>query len=502
MRAGLTCVLVITSGACAADQPVDSVAQWRAIWVDAFNAGAKTPEQIDKLVADATALGLNALIVQVRKRGDALFRRSIEPFTDDPTIPIEFDPLADLLAKAHRGGLQVHAWVNVGNLWPGSAAPPKSPEHIYHKHGPKATGRELWLTQDERGTVKFASGYFLDSGHPDFQDHFVKVVVDLVRNYPVDGVHLDYARYTEAEGSPEMGYGVGYNPTNVERFNRAHRRAGLPDRADPAWSAWRRQQVTQLVRRTRVALLEAKPEVILSAALVPWGDGPNLDEQAWTRSAPYTRAFQDWQAWRHEGLLDLAIPMNYDREANLAHKAFFDHWIAFEKAFRYRSQLVIGVGAYLNSIPDNLNQVRRALASFAKLPGPDGICFYNYAHFNGRTAGKSLDDLHKTLVDDPGPDGSPPPFARSAHVPAIPRLARPSEGAIAGIARDRQGQPLDSIAIPIEPASGGGRIETLTDGNGQFAALFLKPGAYRVKLLERTATVTVAAGRVARIDPK
>ena len=52
--------------------------------------------------------------------------------------------------------------------------------------------------------------------------------------------------WTDQPGLPTA---VGYNPTSVERFNRVYSRSGLPDNNDPLWKAWRRQQVTQLVRR-------------------------------------------------------------------------------------------------------------------------------------------------------------------------------------------------------------------------------------------------------------
>src|SRR5262245_28792896 len=153
----------------AADSSIhaDDPPQWRAIWVDAFNPGIKTPQQVDQLISDVKSLNCNTIIAQVRKRGDALFRKSIEPFTEDATIPADFDPLADLLAKAHKAGLQVHAWVNVNTVWPSSAQPPKSPDHIFNKHGPKASDDETWLTRDDNGNIKFSSGYFTDPGHPE-----------------------------------------------------------------------------------------------------------------------------------------------------------------------------------------------------------------------------------------------------------------------------------------------------------------------------------------------
>src|SRR4029077_15984490 len=69
-------------------------AQYRALWVDAFHDGTKSRAQVEKLVADAHRANINALIVQVRKAGDAYFNRSDEPRASDIVGPRDFDPLA------------------------------------------------------------------------------------------------------------------------------------------------------------------------------------------------------------------------------------------------------------------------------------------------------------------------------------------------------------------------------------------------------------------------
>lgn len=457
--------------------------QWRAFWVDAFNPGIKTPAQVDRLVADLKALHCNAVITQVRKRGDAYFRKTVDPFADDRAVPAGFDPLGDLLQKAHKEGIQVHAWVNPLTLWRANDAPPSSPRHLFHLHGPKTAGRDNWLTCDENGNFRSSVGYYLDPGHPDVVEHLVRVVTDLVKQYPVDGVHLDYIRYPETEGD----FGVGYNAVNVERFNRAHGREGKPDRNDAVWKAWRRQQVTQLVRRLRVAVLEERPNVLFSAALIPWGDGP-ADEASFMKSAPYVRVFQDWHAWRKEGLLDLTVPMNYDRQAREDQRAFFAHWVNFEKAYRYRSKLIVGVGAYLNSVPDTLAQLRLALADEPGRAPADGACFYNYAAFRHPAAGKpTLEELRQALVAGPGA-----PFAEPTALPTVDRLTKPAAGTLWGIARDDAGQPLDSRPVKLE-REGGETVTVTADGNGFYAALFLKPGRYRVST---GATADVVAGKM------
>ena len=128
----------------------------------------KAHKQVDQLIADVKSLNCNTIIAQVRKRGDSLYRKSLEPFTEDATIPEGFDPLDDLLAKGHQAGLQVHAWVNVNAVWPGTAKPPKDSKHIFNEHGPNADKDNTWLTRDDEGNIKFASGHFTDPGHPDF----------------------------------------------------------------------------------------------------------------------------------------------------------------------------------------------------------------------------------------------------------------------------------------------------------------------------------------------
>jgi uncharacterized lipoprotein YddW (UPF0748 family) len=479
----------------AADAPAG---QWRAFWVDAFNAGIKTPEQVDQLIQDVKATNCNTIIAQVRKRGDAYFRKTVDPFTEDPAVPAGFDPLADLLEKAHKNGVQVHAWVNAMTLWRAQDQAPASPRHVFNLHGPGKTGRDSWLTCDEKGQTKFPVGYFLDAGHPLVSDHLAKVVTDLARNYPVDGIHLDYIRYPETEGGTSAdGYGVGYNPVSVARFNKAHGRTGLPDRNDPAWNDWRRQQVTQLVRRMRVELLDVNPKAMFSAALIPWGDGPRT-EADWVKSAPHSRVFQDWHNWRKEGLLDLTVPMNYDRQHDKNQKAFYAHWVGFEKAHRYRSRLIVGQGAYMNSLEGTLEQVRLALSA-DKTPAADGVCFFSYAFFRRQKPegnGVTLDNLRGALVS-----GKDAPFATPAAAPVVERIQTPTEGALAGIVVGEKSAALDGHEVRIEPAAGGSMVTARSDGNGFFAAVFLKPGRYKVGLPGRTEEVEVTAGKVTRVGP-
>lgn len=482
-------------------------AQWRAVWADGFGGGFKTPEQVDKLIADLKALHFNMVVAQVRRHGDSLYRKSIEPFVQDPAVPPGFDPLDDLVKKAHAAGIQVHAWLNFGTAWRNRGPLAADKKHLIHEHGPNARGDASWLTCNEKGEILYpgAGNYFVDAGHPGVSEHVARVVLELARNYPVDGINFDFIRYPETEGAnAENGIGVGYNAVSVARFNRIHNRTGIPARLDPDWCNWRREQVTGVVRRARVELLSLRPEVMLSADLIPWGDGPQ-DESGWVNSAPYTRVFQNWNAWRREGLLDLTIPMNYDRESRQDHAAFYRHWVDFERANRYRTQLIVGQGYYMpeNSLDDSLRQLRYALTPLNQLKPADGICLFNYTSMVRSGRGRSFTALRKALVE--GNEKEPPLFPTSVKQPVPDRIEHPTSGFLAGYLKDAAGKPRDGAKITILPTNGSARAYTCTaDGNGFFASLFLPPGKYKLQVSEQESLpdCQVEAGKVTWVKGK
>src|SRR5689334_19565968 len=84
----------------------------RAFWADGFNAGYKTPEQIDLLLNRLRKAHCNAVFAQIRKGGDAYYLSRYEPWAKDDQN--HFDALAYLIEKAHamKPPIAVHAWIN------------------------------------------------------------------------------------------------------------------------------------------------------------------------------------------------------------------------------------------------------------------------------------------------------------------------------------------------------------------------------------------------------
>ncbi len=122
--------------------------QLRAFWVDAFHDGFKTPAQTQRLIAEAQSAGANALFVQVRRRADSYYRKTLEPLASD--LQSGYDPLADLIARAHARNIEVHAWTVVLPAWKSGYSQP-DPSHVWHQHGPNKPGAENWFMLSDTG---------------------------------------------------------------------------------------------------------------------------------------------------------------------------------------------------------------------------------------------------------------------------------------------------------------------------------------------------------------
>jgi uncharacterized lipoprotein YddW (UPF0748 family) len=554
-------------------------AQYRGFWVDTFNTGLSNHEHVVAVVNQARAANANAIFAQVRRRGDSWYLDSREgiaeilppPASPPPppaAMPIEpgFDPLRDLVAEAHAHGIEVHAFVIVNAIWnrhPTLLPLPAHPQHPFNLHGWNAatgalhTGRDNWLTRSllPDGTPgaaltfqghRIGAEFWMDPGHPDYAAYTVDVFTHLVRQYDIDGLHLDRIRYPElgvAGQTPTTGTNIGYNETSLQRFRQ---RRGLPEDAvpaqnDPAWNQWRRDQVTNLVRRIYLESLAIKPQVKVSGAFIAFGGF-----SSWPSAEAFWRVYQDWDAWTREGIVDIAIPMNYKREHVAAQVTQYNQWNEWTKDHAYGRATLIGQGAFLNGVEGTLRQVRRALAPSTVGNSASGVVFFSMATSNtllgptaaaaadrvvnpfalppaftplrsfadfaaGLTTGRSADGT--VLFEDPAV--SPlPVFGAPAAVPDLPWKSLPQVGHLKGVIRDGTGVVVDAGDVTIArvdagppPAGGRTAVAGATDGNGFFGGVDLAPGTYEVTVTPPGAEpwiagcrAAVAAGQVAMLD--
>jgi uncharacterized lipoprotein YddW (UPF0748 family) len=516
MTAGVVLALLVCNGAAAAaPQATSDSPEIRALWVDAFHAGIRSPQEADTLVEAARRANLNTLFVQVRRRGDALYTKGVEPPLDEAGYDPTFDALAYVVDAAHRAGLEVHAWINAMPTWR-DEAPPKDPRHVFNRHGPAAAGDENWFTASPAGDPRFPVGYFVDPGHPAAAAYLAEIYLNIVRNYSVDGIHFDYIRYPETDERLPRGAAVGYNGVNLARFRKASGRTDVPAPGDEAWMAWRRQQVTNLVRRVSIEAKAINPRIKISAALIPWGAPPS-SESDFDDVAPMQRVFQDWHQWLKDGLIDLAVPMNYASETDQRVREWFDGWIRWEKRHKHGRQLAVGLGAYRNTPDHTIQQIMRVRAADGA-NRVDGMSFFSYA--SPRIATANAADAPSAQTDvlqqgtyrlaflsaENGPAAGP--FAQPAPVPRMPWIDRPERGWVAGVVSAQNPGDADGVTIKIKRAGFPLFYRTRrvqTDGMGYYGLTNVKPGRYRVWLDDggaekRSINISVEPGKVTRAN--
>jgi uncharacterized lipoprotein YddW (UPF0748 family) len=507
----------------------------RAIWVDAFHDGAKNPAQIDKLINDCICANLNTIIVQVRCRGEAYYNKSIEPRAEDRKLPAGFDVLQYLIDKAHTRHLEVHAWLNTLIAWNSQKKPPHDPNHLWNRHGLNATGRENWLSYYRKYNAATKSwsdelypSYYLDPGNPEALDYTTKVYLNIVNNYNVDGIHLDYSRYE--------GLGWGYNSTNVERYNRCHGTTGLPRPDDPRWMQWRREQTANLVRKIYLQTIAIKPQIKVSSAVISWGDGP-VSNADWKKTSAYTEAGQDWRRWLQEGIIDLVIPMNYFSEWKPIRQKWYNKWIEWEKNHQYGRQIVIGTGVFLQYIEHSLAQIRRTQQPSKSRKRIAGVALFAYAWnnlYSNENYIKPSDckalprqpHVYKAATNDwlfpllakRGNYHDPvwrkkirtkPVFPNPAPIPAMPWKLKPVKGYLMGTVVAPSEKNVDHLPVVIAAVNHKKtklKYDIFTDGSGWFGCAELPPGNYHIwvaqpqQLQPEPSLVTIRSGEVSEAN--
>lgn len=143
--------------------------------------------------------GINAIFFHIRPKCDAVYKSDIEPWSTyltgkQGTAPSDpnYDPLQFAVAEAHKRGIELHAWLNPYRV----TATGENPASL--ASGNVAKLHPDWVIQ----CVNSGTSYpyqFLNPGLPEVREYLIKVIMDIVRRYDVDGIHFDdyFYPYTE-----------------------------------------------------------------------------------------------------------------------------------------------------------------------------------------------------------------------------------------------------------------------------------------------------------------
>jgi uncharacterized lipoprotein YddW (UPF0748 family) len=320
-----------------AAQPPAAPREFRAAWVSTvanidwpsrqnLNAQQQQAEAI-AILDRARAMNLNAIVLQVRPSADTIYPSKIEPWSEYLTgaqgkapQPL-YDPLKFWVAEAHARGLELHAWFNPYRARHNMAKSAAAPNHI-SKTNPgavKSYGKFLWMDPGEES----ASKQTLD------------VVLDVVRRYDIDGVHLDDYFYPYPIEAPTAINAEG----NALDGKQAKTELDFPDQ--PSWqryvagggkldkASWRRDNVNRLIEELYTGIHHEKSWVRFGIS--PFGLGrPDRRPAGIAGFSQYDKLYADAETWLQKGWLDYLSPQLYwaRSKSAQAYDVLLDYWLA------------------------------------------------------------------------------------------------------------------------------------------------------------------------------
>ena len=234
--------------------------------------------------------GINAVMFQVRPAADAFYAKGTEPWSRWLTgkqghAPTPFwDPLEFAITEAHKRGMELHAWFNPYRATFDGNFSALSQNHITNLHP------DWFFTY---GGIKL-----FNPGIPEVRDYIVKVILNVVDNYDIDGVHMDDYFYP---------YKIDGQRINDEQTFRAYG-GDFTDIKD-----WRRNNVDLLIKALNDSIHEHNP--IMKFGIAPFGiwknESQDPDGSATHGGDSYYELYADTRKWVKEGWVDYIAPQLY-----------------------------------------------------------------------------------------------------------------------------------------------------------------------------------------------
>ncbi len=324
--------------------PPPAPREFRAAWVStvanidwpsrARLSAEKQQAEAIAILDKAKAMNLNAILLQVRPSADAIYPSKIEPWTEylsgaqgQPPQPW-YDPLKFWITQAHERGLELHAWFNPYRARHATAKSAPSSEHIARTNpaAVKPYGRFLWMDPGDEAAAR----------------QTLEVVLDVVRRYDIDGVHIDDYFYPYPIDAP----GAGGAETAALEGGAARPELDFPDQA--TWQRyvagggkldradWRRQNVNQLIEALYTGIHREKSWVRFGIS--PFGIGrPDRRPPGIVGFSQYDKLYADAELWLSSGWVDYFSPQLYwpIAQAPQAYGVLLDYWVGQNRVGRH-----------------------------------------------------------------------------------------------------------------------------------------------------------------------
>jgi uncharacterized lipoprotein YddW (UPF0748 family) len=398
----------------------DLLYEFRAVWVaSVVNCDFPSSKALDaeqqkaefiKLADMHQRNGMNALIVQVRPAGDALYPSKYEPWSEYlsgtqgvPPSPY-YDPLQFMIEETHKRGMEFHAWLN-----PYRAVFDNKTSSIAAKHLTKTN--PTWF-------VNYGGKKYFNPAMQVVRTHFIKIINDIIERYDVDGIHIDDYFYPYKVGNKEFPDDWFY-----KKFG-----AGFNSKAD-----WRRSNCDSIIKQIWEAINQQPRRVKFGVS--PFGVWRNIAEDSTGSNTKagttnYDGLYADIVLWLKKGWMDYCVPQLYwERGHRLCdYDILLDWW----NKNIFGRHLYIGHGLYKIDEAGakgwrNCNELPNQIKALRTYNTTQGSAFFSSKNFNTNPFGWN-DSLQLNYYSTPAII-PPMPWIDNAK-PDAPTVEEKSNGSI------------------------------------------------------------------------
>ncbi|MBE0449878.1 MAG: family 10 glycosylhydrolase [Clostridia bacterium] len=331
-----------------------------------------------EILNQVEALGLNAVVLQVRPTADSFFPSEIFPWSKYLTgkqgvQPLNaFDPLKFWIDEAHKRDIAVHAWINPYRITRKTATEKSHDVSSLAENHPARLHPE-WVVKHKDGNLYF------NPGIPEAMNLIIDGVTEIVTNYDIDGIHFDDYFYPDSsfeDATTFAEYGVNYSSV-----------------AD-----WRRNNVNLLISKTYTAIKSIDESV--QFGISPFGIWANSKTNSLGSDTAglesYTSHYADTRKWVKEGMIDYIAPQIYwNIGFSIADYSKLLKWWD-DVAEGTDVNLYIGHAAYRtgNSDPKSpwygVDEISRQLNLNQSARNVNGSIFFRYAHIKSSSGLRML----------------------------------------------------------------------------------------------------------------
>ncbi|MEN0054791.1 MAG: family 10 glycosylhydrolase [Mucilaginibacter sp.] len=351
--------------------------EFRGVWIatveniDWPRKPAESPDQqqqeLTVILNAHQAAGINAVMLQVRPVADAFYAKGREPWSKYLTgkqgqapYPL-YDPLEFAIKAAHQRGMELHAWFNPYRATKDVNFSSLSPQHITNTH-------PEWF-------FVYGGQKLFDPGIPEVREYIIKVILDVVDNYDVDGIHLDDYFYPYHIAGQQI-----HDEQTFKKYGEGFSNVG----------DWRRNNVNLLVKMLNDSIHQHNPRVKFGMSPSGiWANKFQNPEGSDTHGGDsYYELYADSKKWVQEGWVDYINPQLY--------RPMSDRIASFSVMVNWWSEHTYGRHLYIGQAPYRI--IENKLPAFkvsSELPKQ-----INYFRQNKRVQG-SVYFSSKSLISNP-----------------------------------------------------------------------------------------------------